>query len=248
MVEKIPETGPPENEKGSFALPPLIPGTLVARYKRFLADVELSDGRMVTAHCPNSGRMTACCTPGMPVYLSVSKNPKRRLPYTWEIILMPQSPVGVNTLLPNRLVARGISDGIITGFSGYDTIKPEPRLEGGSRLDILLEGPGKPACYVEVKNCTLVENGRAMFPDAPTTRGARHLRLLADLAGKGFRAVIFILVQREDAESFSPADSIDPQWGAEVRAAVASGVELLAWDVRISTERIRLNRPVPVVL
>lgn len=248
MPDKTAETCPEAPLKGSIALPPLIPGTLVRRYKRFLADVELSDGSTVTAHCPNSGRMTACCEPGRPVYLSVSDNPRRRLAHTWEIILMPQSPVGVNTLLPNRLVARGIRDGAIPGFSGYDTIKPEPRLEGGSRLDLLLEGPGKPGCYVEIKNSTLVEGGKALFPDAPTTRGAKHMRLLADLAGKGFRAVIFILVQRQDAETFSPADSIDPAWGAEVRAAVASGVELLAWDVRITTDRISLNRPVPVIL
>lgn len=248
MADDADASATPESEKGSIALPPLVPGTLVKRYKRFLADVTLSDGSTVTAHCPNSGRMTACCEPGRPVYLSVSKNPKRRLPYTWEIIVMPQSPVGVNTLLPNRLVARGIKDGVIPGFPGYDVIRPEPRLPDGSRLDLLLTGPGKPGCYVEVKNCSLVEDGRAMFPDAPTTRGAKHMRLLADLAGKEYRAVIFILIQREDAETFSPADSIDPAWGAELRAAVASGVTLLAWDVRINTERISLNRPVPVIL
>lgn len=248
MVKTIYETGPPEDEKGSVALPPLVPGTLLRRYKRFLADVELADGSIVTAHCPNSGRMTACSEPGRPVYLSVSNNPKRRLPYSWEIILMPQSPVGVNTLLPNRLVARGIKDGVIPGFSGYDTIRPEPRMEDGSRLDLLLAGPGRPDCCVEIKNSTLVEDGKALFPDAPTTRGAKHMRLLADLAGKRYRAVIFILIQRQDAQTFSPADSIDPAWGAEVRRAVSAGVELLAWDVRITTERISLNRPVPVIL
>ncbi len=233
---------------GALALPPLTPGTLVKRYKRFLADVILEDGTPVTAHCPNSGRMTGCSEPGRPVWLSRSENPGRKHPFTWELISMPESLVGVNTLLPNRLAARGIRDGVIPGFSGYGEIRPESRLPGGSRPDLLLRGPGLADCYVEVKNCTLVEGGRALFPDAPTARGAKHARELAALARQGLRAAFFFLVQRHDAESFSPADEIDPAFCAALREALAAGVMALAWDARLTLSSIRLNRPLPIIL
>jgi len=225
------------------ALPPLISGRLVKRYKRFLADVVLSDGRTVTAHCPNSGRMIACSQPGRPVYLSFHDNPKRKLKYTWELIEMPTSLVGVNTLLPNRLVAQAIANGQVPKLAGYTEIQREVTVGGHSRLDIRLCSPEKGSCYVEVKNCTLVEEGVARFPDAVTARGRKHLVELTRLAGEGHRAVMFYLVQRMDAARFHPADDIDPGYGNELRRAYAAGVEIMVYGVQIDLNAIALNQP-----
>ncbi len=156
---------------------PLTPGRLLRRYKRFLADVELSDGTVVTAHCPNSGSMLGCAAPGSPVLLSRSGNPSRKLPYTWELVHAGACWVGINTGLPNRLVREGIEQGIVTELQGYGRIRQEVCYGAErSRIDLLLEEPG--LCYVEVKNFTLVEDGVARFPDAVTTRGQKHLREL----------------------------------------------------------------------
>jgi len=226
-----------------IALPPLIPGRLVKRYKRFLADVVLDDGREVTAHCPNSGRMIACSDPGSPVFLSYHDNPKRKLKYTWELIEMPGSLVGVNTLLPNRLVAHAIENGMVRELNGYTDIKREVKVGDHSRLDIRLRSPEKGSCYVEVKNCTLVEDGLARFPDAVTARGRKHLVELRRLVVEGHRAVMFFLIQRMDATLFQPADDIDPDYGRELRKAHAAGVEIMAYDVKINLSTITLNRP-----
>ena len=137
-------------------------GRLIQRYKRFLADVVLDDGRAVTAHCPNSGSMAGCNTPGQPVYLSQSDNPKRKLKYTWELIETPSSLVGVNTLVPNRLVARAAAAGRITELTGYARVATEVKVNTHSRLDLKLTGDGLPDCFVEIKNCTLVEKGVAL--------------------------------------------------------------------------------------
>ena len=136
--------------------PPLIPGTLLKRYKRFLADVRLQDNRVVTAHCPNSGSMLACSEPGRRVYLSFHDDPRRKLPYTWQLIDMPASLVGVNTLVPNRLVYQSISQGRVAELSGYDRIQREVKAGSHSRIDLRLLHPHRPPCYVEIKNCTLV--------------------------------------------------------------------------------------------
>ena len=225
-------------------LPPLIPGRLLKRYKRFLADVALDNGEAVTAHCPNSGRMIACSEPGRPVFLSFHDNPKRKLKYTWELIEMPTSLVGVNTLLPNRLVAHAIENERVSELSGYTEIKREVKVGAHSRLDIMARSQGKRDCYIEVKNCTLVENGIARFPDAVTSRGLKHLGELIKLAEAGHRAVMFFLIQRMDADLFQPADDIDPAYGRELRNAHARGVEIVAYDVQIDLESISLNRPV----
>jgi len=227
-----------------ISLPPLFAGRLVKRYKRFLVDVVLDNGREVTAHCPNSGRMLACCEPGRPVYLSYHDNPRRKLKYTWELIAMPASLVGVNTQLPNRLVAGAIEAGQVRELSGYSDIKREIKVGEHSRLDIRLRSRDRGTCYVEVKNCTLVENGVARFPDAVTTRGRKHLGELCRLAAAGHRAVMFYLIQRMDAARFQPADDIDPAYGEALRKAHAAGVEIVAYDVRIDLDRITLNRPV----
>lgn len=225
--------------------PTLIKGTLIKRYKRFLADVRLESGEQVTAHCPNSGAMKTCCEPGRPVYISHHDNPKRKLKYTWELIEMPTSLVGVNTQVPNRLTALSIETGQIKELAGYDRVKREVRVGSNSRLDILLESDHGKNCYVEVKNCTLVDNDLAMFPDAVTTRGQKHLFELEHLVAKGFRCAMFFLVQREDASRFRPADAIDPAYGTMLRHAVKKGVEILVYDVAIDLEGIRINKKLP---
>ncbi len=225
--------------------PELFRGRLIKRYKRFLADVELDSGETVTAHCSNSGRMTGCNQPGQPVYLSFHDNPKRKLKYTWEMIEMPTSLVGVNTLVPNRLVAKALGSRQVPELAGYDQVATEVSVNRHSRLDIKLTGQGMPDAYVEIKNCTLVENGCAMFPDAPTTRGQKHLGDLARLKSDGARAVIFFLIQRTDAVRFAPADAIDPDYGRILRKVAKKGVEIIAYDVKITTTGIRLRNALP---
>ncbi|MFH0844094.1 MAG: DNA/RNA nuclease SfsA, partial [Pseudomonadota bacterium] len=150
--------------------PRLVQGTLVKRYQRFKADVRLRNGRLITAHCPNSGSMLGCSEPGRPVYLSRDVNPRRKLKYTWQIIDMPSSLAGINTLVPNLLVKKVVSDGKIVGLSDYQEIRPEVNYGQGSRIDLLLEKKGE-RCFVEIKNCTLVDGNIAYFPDAVTSRG-----------------------------------------------------------------------------
>ncbi len=231
-----------------IAWPPLTAGRLIRRYKRFLADVRLETGETVTAHCPNSGRMTGCAEPGRPVYLSCHDNPRRKHRYTWELIDMPASLVGVNTLVPNRLVARAAAAGQIPGLDGTAALRPEVAVGRGTRLDLCLTDAAGRRTFVEVKNCTLVEAGRALFPDAVTTRGRRHLEVLADLRQAGHRSLVFFLVQRMDAGSFSPADAVDPAYGRTLRQAVDRGVAVAAWDTVIDLEGIGLGRRLPVVL
>lgn len=236
--------------KADFFLewPQLIFGTLIKRYKRFLADIRLSDGTKVTAHCPNSGSMTGCSTPGRPVYISFHSSPKRKLPYTWELIDMETSLVGVNTMVPNRLVAETINKKEIKELRTFDTLRREVRVGERSRLDLKLEKAGAPSCYIEIKNCTLVESRRALFPDAVTIRGQKHLGELAGLVEKGNRCVMFFLIQRMDATSFAPADHIDPVYGEKLRWAAAKGVELIAYDVKIDLKQIRIHRKLPIIL
>jgi sugar fermentation stimulation protein A len=228
--------------------PRLYRGRLIKRYKRFLADVALDSGQIVTAHCTNSGRMTGCNQPGRPVYLSLHDHPKRKLKYTWEMIEMPTSLVGVNTLVPNRLVAKALETGQVPELAAYETVAREVRVSKDSRLDLKLTGRGLPDAFVEIKNCTLVESGYARFPDAPTTRGQKHLQELARLKAGGARAVIFFLIQRTDARHFGPADDIDPAYGGILREVVEKGVEAIAYDVAISTQGIGLRRALPCVL
>lgn len=229
-------------ENKGLLWPTLFKGRLIKRYKRFLADVKLDSGETVTAHCSNSGRMTGCNQPGQPVYLSYHDNPKRKLKYTWEMIEMPTSMVGVNTLVPNRLVAKALGSGQVPELAGYDRVATEVRVNSSSRLDLKLTGHGLPDVYVEVKNCTLVVDGCARFPDAPTTRGQKHLNELARLKADGLRAVIFFLVQRTDALRFSPADDIDPVYGKILREVAKKGVEIITYDVEITIDGICLRK------
>lgn len=236
---------PQTDHKPGLAFPEMIQGTLVRRYKRFLADILLENGETVTAHCPNSGAMTACCQPGRPVYISCHDRPERKLKYTWELIDMPASLVGVNTLAPNRLIRKAITQGEIETFVEYDTVAPEIRVGKHSRLDLMLVNETSGKCYVEIKNCTLVEDGTAMFPDAVTTRGRNHLLLLQELKKIGHRCAMIFLIQRMDARRFMPADHIDPAYGAALRAAAKNGVEIHVYDVALDLKRIRLGRPIP---
>jgi len=236
----------PQGKNQGLAWPALTPGRLIKRYKRFLADVALEDGGIVTAHCPNSGSMAACSEPGRRVYLSTHDNPKRKLKYTWEIIHMPDSLVGVNTLVPNRLVKKSIENGWVPELANYDEVRSEVKTRQGSRLDLFLSRSDGCGCFVEIKNCTLVENGLACFPDAVTTRGRKHLRELERLTAEGYRCVMFYFIQRMDANRFRPADHIDPAYGKALRKShLNGGVEILVYDVWMDLEHIRLNRKVP---
>jgi sugar fermentation stimulation protein A len=231
-----------DEREGVLRWPKLIEGSLVKRYKRFMADVRLKNGQVRTAHCPNSGSMLGCSEPGRRVYLSHHDNPGRRLKYTWELIQMPSSLVGVNTNVPNRLAKISIQAGKIARLRRFDRVRAEVRYGQNSRIDLLLE-KDKKRCFVEVKNCTLVEDGIAYFPDAVTSRGLKHLIELQNEVRSGNRAVMFFLVQREDASLFRPADHIDAVDGEELRRAERNGVEILVYDVKVDLNAIRINRP-----
>lgn len=228
-------------------LPPLIAGTLVRRYKRFLADVLLEDGSRVTVHCPNSGSMKGCATPGSRVFLSRSPKPGRTYPLTWELVESDGCWAGINTSLPNRLAREAIENGVVPELQGYNGIRPEVPYGERSRIDLLLEGPAG-RCFVEVKNVTLIEEGRALFPDAVTTRGQKHLNELMRVVREGDRGVIFFVIQRGDAKALAPADAIDPEYGRLLRLARENGVEALAYRAEISTHEIRLTQRLPVIL
>ena len=230
---------------GVLEWPTLVRGTLIKRYKRFLADVSLDNGKIVTAHCPNTGSMKGCSEPGHPVYLSLHDNPKRKLKYTWELIEMPTSLVGVNTLVPNRLVFQAAEAGLISELVGYETVEREVKIGSHSRIDLRLSDGQKGCCYVEIKNCSLVDNGVAMFPDAVTSRGLKHLKELEIIVKSGCRCVMFFFIQRMDARVFKPADHIDPDYGNGLRRAVNRGVEILIYDVTVDLTGIKLNRRIP---
>ena len=227
-----------------FEYPELIPGRLIQRYKRFLADIELEDGARVTAHCANPGRMTSCCEEGGQVWLSRAANPKRRLAYTWELSQMPTGLVMVNPLRANAAARAAIVRGLIPELSGYDEIASEVRTAGSSRLDFRLG----PDCWVEVKSCTLVENGLAQFPDAPSARAGRHLDELVAAVRNGQRGVMLYLVGRGDAERFAPAAQIDPAYAASLQAALAAGVEALVYSLEVRTGGVRLGTSLPLML
>ncbi len=219
----------------------LIPGILIKRYKRFLADILLYDKTIITAHCPNSGSMLSCDVPGSEVLLSCHKNPKRKYTFTWELVKVNSIWVGINTIVPNRLVYESILQNNIPELTGYTEILREQKVGQRSRLDLMLRAENE-RCYVEIKNVTLVENGAALFPDAVTDRGTRHLEELIKLKKQGHRAVIFFVIQREDGEYFAPADHIDPIYGAKLRKAYSTGVEILPYRAIVNPEEIRIDQ------
>ncbi len=229
---------------------PLLGARLVKRYKRFLADVTLDDGTALTAHCPNTGSMLGCQTPGSRVWLSRSDNPKRKYAHTWELVELDDGAlVGINTGRSNALVREAIESAVIGELAGYDEIRPEVRYGNeNSRVDFLLTGD-RGACYLEVKNVTAaVEKGIALFPDAVSVRGTRHLReLIATLGGAGRRAVLCFCVQRPDVREVRPADDIDPDYGRTLRVALGAGVEVIAYRAKLSPEAVVLAERIPVV-
>ncbi len=227
---------------------PLIRGTLIKRYKRFLADVTLENGDQITAHTPNTGSMKGCSEPGSTVWLRDTKNPDRKYPLSWEMVeAKPDVLVGINTILSNSLVAEAIENGIIAELQDYDQIRREVKYgEENSRIDLLLEGENKPDCYVEVKNVTLVEGDIAYFPDAVTKRGSKHLRELQTMVKQEKRAVIFYCIQRGGVREFQPADEIDPDYCQLLREVISGGVEALAYTAKISPHGIELIKRVPV--
>jgi len=227
----------------------LVQGILIRRYKRFLADVELENGSLVTAHTPNTGSMKGCSTPGSPVWLIDSGNPDRKYPLSWELVeAAPGVLVGINTSLPNKLVREGIEQGVVSELQGYENIRSEVRYGNEkSRIDLLLEnGPGG-MCYVEVKNVTMVENNIGFFPDAVSERGTKHLRELIGVVKEGHRGVIFYCVQRSDAEQIRPADLIDPVYGKTLRQAISAGVEAIAYQATVTTSAVCLHNRLPVI-
>lgn len=231
---------------------PLIPGKLIKRYKRFLTDVELENGDIVVAHCANSGSMLSVNDPGAPVWLSPANDPKRKLKFTWELVQIGDAMVGVNTQHPNRIVADAIEAGQVPELTGYDSLRREVKYGKNSRIDILLESEDKPMCYVEVKNTTmrrdLTPGAPAEFPDSVTVRGAKHLDELSDMVREGHRAVMFYLVQRDDADAFTVAADIDPTYAKRLDAAMKAGVEVVAYTCSVSPQEIIVTKPVEVRL
>lgn len=232
-------------------IPPLQPASLLRRYKRFLADVRLPSNDETTIHCPNTGSMKNCLVENSPCWYSISDNSKRKYPLTWEIATTSTGHLaGVNTGRANSLVREAIESGVMTELIDYETIKSEVKYgEENSRIDFLLSAVGRPECYVEVKSVTLgLGKGVGVFPDAVSTRGAKHLRELMFMLEQGHRAVLVFCVQHEGIESVAPADDIDPAYGKVLREAIAAGVEVIAYRATISAEEICLVRSIPVLI
>lgn len=226
----------------------LVEGRLIRRYKRFLADVQLPGG-VVTAACPNTGSLMGCCAAGSRVWLSESDNPGRKYRHTWELVEADGVLVGIHTGRPNALVAEAIAAGVIEELSGYSSVRREVAFgEERSRVDLVLEAPGRESCYVEVKNVTAAASrGVALFPDCVSERGSRHLRELARLKPRGLRPVQVYCVQRGDVDEVRPADGIDHEYGRALREAIAQGVEVLAYRASVTPAGIRLAERIPVV-
>lgn len=228
---------------------PLVPATLIKRYKRFLADVIMPDGSEITVHTPNTGSMTGCAEPGSVVYLRNTENPKRKYLWSWEMSTASNGTlVGVHTGLANKLVDEAIGAGLIGDLGAYSERRAEVRYGENSRIDWLLQDAQRPDCYVEVKNVTLARDRLALFPDAVTTRGAKHLQELMARVAAGDRAAMVYCVQRADVDAFSPADDVDPHYSALLRQAVAAGVEVYALAADVSPQEVRLCKPLALEL
>ena len=227
---------------------PLLKGTLVQRYKRFMADIVLDTGEEITAHCANSGSMLGVKEPGSEVWVSPANNPKRKLKYTWELIKVGKSYVGINTSLPNKIVQESIETGVVPELKGYDTLRREVKYGKNSRIDILLEDEAKPDCYVEIKNVTLRRSKLAEFPDAVTARGTKHLGELANQVAAGDRAVMYYLTQREDCDTFTVADDIDPTYAEALETAMAAGVEVICYKCKLTPREITVASPLKISL
>lgn len=234
--------------------PPLVKGMLLRRYKRFLADVRLETGQEVCAHCPNTGGMLGLTEPGTTVWLSHHESPTRKLPYTWELVeSVPGGWIGVNTHQPNRLVRYVLEAKELPAFQGYTHLKPEAVVRPGTRLDFAFYNttPVKgdlADCYLEVKNVHFKQDNMALFPDSPTTRGAKHMQVLKELVQQGVRACVLYVVQRQDCEAFSLASSIDPEYAKVAKQAFDAGVEPMAYACKLSPQGIGLGQALSVLI
>ncbi|MBH98056.1 MAG: DNA/RNA nuclease SfsA [Rhodospirillaceae bacterium] len=231
---------------------PLLKGRLVRRYKRFLADVILSDGNETTVHCPNTGSMLGCNEPGSTVWLLQVDNPNRKYPLGWELVEVSQSVlVGINTSRSNSLVAEALENRIISQLADFNVVRREVKIPNTrSRIDFLLSGhQTEPDCYLEVKNVTAaLDNGQGFFPDAVSDRATRHVEELAHRVEDGQRGALCYCVQRADVEYVTPADEIDPEYGKALRRAVEVGVEVYALGATVTPEAVILDKNIPVKL
>lgn len=221
----------------------LVHGTLVKRYKRFLADIKLDNGEIITAHCTNTGSMKSCIEDNAEVYLSPNLNPNRKTKYTWEMIKINGNWVGINTMNPNKLAIELLRNNTIPSLSGYVNIKSEVKF-GDSRFDVFAEKDGE-QCFIEVKNVTLKVGRYALFPDSITTRGTKHLETLVKVKEQGIRAVMLYIIQREDVDIFAPAVEIDPIYAKTLRFAFEKGVEVIPLQVSITPQDIIAKKILP---
>ena len=231
-------------------IPALHSATLIKRYKRFLADVITPEGETFTLHCPNTGAMTGCATPGDTVWYSTSDNTKRKYPHTWELTQTQNGAfICVNTLRANTLAKDAILTGRIPELAGYNTLKSEVKYgEEKSRIDIMLQADDRPNCYIEVKSVTLAENEFGYFPDAVTVRGQKHLRELMGVVASGERAVLLFAILHSAIEYFSPAHHIDAKYAQLLIEAQKQGVEILAYKAELSADNMTLISPLPIAL
>ncbi len=228
---------------------PLVPGDLVRRYKRFLADVTLEDGQQVTAHCANPGSMMGLAVPGSRVWLEPNDDPKKKLKYGWRLVDHGNGHfTGVDTAVPNRMLRSALEAREVPGLTGHDTLRAEVPYGERSRIDFLLSQSGLPDTYVEVKSVTLMRQaGLAEFPDSVTARGTKHLHELAEMTRLGHRAVMLYLVQRTDCDRLTLARDIDPAYAAAWLRATRSGVETIAMGCQITPEAVTLGAPMQMV-
>jgi sugar fermentation stimulation protein A len=226
---------------------PLQRGTLTARYKRFFADVTLDDGREIVAHCPNPGAMLGLNTPGLPAWVSASADPKRKLPWTLELVEADGGLVGINTLHPNRLVAEALAADHFPEFTGYASHRREVRYGVNSRVDFLLEAPGRARCWLEIKNCHLMRTpGLAEFPDCVAARSTKHLGELEEMVAQGDRAAVLFVVQRTDCHGFSAAADCDPAFARALQRVQDNGVEVYVYACEIDPTGVRLAGRIPL--
>jgi sugar fermentation stimulation protein A len=227
---------------------PLVQGVLIRRYKRFLADVRLADSRIVTAHCANPGAMLGIAQEGLPVWLLPSDDPRRKLAWSWALVEAEGTLIGVNTSLPNVLVPEALDAGRIAELRGYERQRREVRYGVASRVDLLLERPGHPICYVEIKNVHLRRGTVAQFPDCVSLRAARHMNELAAMVQAGHRAVVLFVVQRGDCRAFRAAADLDPGYDQALKAAHAAGVEVLCYGCHVGLEGVQIADPLPCMI
>ncbi len=225
---------------------PLIHGTLIKRYMRFLADVKLDSGETVTAHCTNSGSMKSCLEKGAEVYLSPVDDPNRKTKFTWEMIKINGYWVGINTSNPNKLAFEAVKAGQIEKLKGYTEVQAEVKFDD-SRFDLMAKNDTE-TCFIEVKNVTYKEGNYALFPDAVTSRGKKHLETLVKVKEQGMRAVMLYIIQRIDVEIFSTAKQIDPEYSKALKIAYNKGVEIIPLQVKVTPENIELVKEIPFEL